>query len=124
MLLANGDLFLFQPLRNWTIRKECIIPWIWYNTPNPEIILEWTGTQWLSRNKQGRSLNKYSKDRVRMTEDPSIIAHAQVTIHRSSLDKTDMVKITTTIPRQIINHCPWKKEYQRLPTHIRCIISP
>jgi hypothetical protein len=50
-------------------------------------------------NKQGRSLNKFSKEKLSMPEDPTIIDRAQVIVHCSSLDKTDSVIITTTIPR-------------------------
>jgi hypothetical protein len=75
---------------------------------NPNILLEWTGNHWFRHNKQGRLLNKFSKERFRMTEEPTSLARALVIFHRSSLDKKDYVTITTNIPREISDKCPWK----------------
>jgi hypothetical protein len=84
LLQADGNMFLFLPLVHWTLHNQCLRPWKWYNIPNPDILFEWTGTQWFHHNKQGRSLNKYSKDRIRMTEtqQSSPVPKSQSTVLR------------------------------------------
>jgi hypothetical protein len=124
LILANGNLFLFQPLGDWTLHKQCIQPRKWYLEPNPNTLLEWTGTQWLKHNKQGRSLNKFSKERIRMTEDPILCARVSVIVQHSSLERKDYVTITMSIPREIRDSCPWKQEYLPLPTHLNRIVGP
>jgi hypothetical protein len=59
-----------------------------------------------------------------MTEDPTIIARASVIVHRLSLERKDFVTITTSIPREIRDSCPWKKHYLRCPTNLWRIIGP
>jgi hypothetical protein len=124
LILADCNLFLFQTLGDWTQHKQCIQPWKWYLDPNPNTLLAWTGTQWFKHNKQEISLNKFSKEIIRMTEDPTICARASVIVHHSSLERKDSVTITTSIPREIQDSCPWKQEYLHLPTHLRRIIGP
>jgi hypothetical protein len=80
LILANGNLFLFQPLGYWTIHKQCIRPWKLYLEPNPNTLLEWKGTQWFKYNKQVRSLNKFYEERIIITEDPTIRARALYTV--------------------------------------------
>jgi hypothetical protein len=57
--------------------------------------------------QKGRSLKKFSKERVRMIEDPTILARGFtilardfVIVHRSSLERMDSVTKTTNIPRE------------------------
>jgi hypothetical protein len=50
-IFADGNLFIFQPLGYWTLYKQCIRPWKWYLEPNPNTLLERTGTQWFKHKK-------------------------------------------------------------------------
>jgi hypothetical protein len=54
---SDANRFLLQPLGEWIEQEDCIHPWTWYLTEDPNTILERAGEQWFQHQKQGRGFS-------------------------------------------------------------------
>jgi hypothetical protein len=88
LLFSDANIFLLQPLGDWTGQYHCICPWKWYSTEDQNTILEYTDEQWFQHRKQGRDINKYCKERQRINHMPTLKARYLVLIHISSIERT------------------------------------
>lgn len=80
--------------------------------------------EWLLHERQGRG-NKQSSSRPRVLHSaPKLRSIAQVKVHCTSIECIDDISITYSPIHEISFSCPWRTQYELLPSHLRRIIGP
>jgi hypothetical protein len=95
LLFSDANIFLLKPLGDWIEQDNCIRPWKWYSTEDPNTILEQTGDLCYQRRKQVWGINKQFRERQRLNYTPTLKARELALIHRSSIERKDSTPIET-----------------------------
>jgi hypothetical protein len=73
---------------------------------------------------QGQGSSQFSLHPILLIHAPFLHSKALVKRHHASLVCHDSIKIIHTSPQEIYFPCPWRQQYELLPTYLRRIIGP
>jgi hypothetical protein len=122
--ISDGNRYVLQPLGKWSELAVFHHDHEWYiATPHRSLIQKW-GNQWFLHEGQGRG-HKFDASRPRvLLSIPTLRSISQVKVHRTSIECIDNIAITQPRIQHILFSCPWRTEYQCLPSHLLRIIGP
>jgi hypothetical protein len=108
--------YLLQTLEKWIDISRWHHHGEWFTTLSNRSRIHKVNNKWFSHAPQGRGNSQLSLHPTTLLHAPTDHSKALVKLHRSSLECCDDIKIINTAPQEVYFPCPWRHQYELIPT--------